>query len=1215
MASFKNLISNTSAQIASGGTITGDLVINGDLQVDGGGSLSFDEIVQGTQVIDVTNTEALLVRKNDDGGDVFIVDTTNSRVGIGVIPTHNLNVYNGSGSSGMTVGKYASGKTVALLGTSADTSGYFQIQSYASQGSTFGNIALNAQGGNVGIGRSTNIDKKLHILSSTSGDGITLEQSSVGSNAIRFEANSSALRGLFGSEDSDGGAILSGTSGYSMVLRSESDIFLATNGNNEALKIDTSQNATFAGNVKITKAESSASEFISALEINRDYGSATGTDLLTGMIFTDDNSVQAGIFTNRYNSAGSYNSRLQFYVNNSSSSMTPQTALGDPALIIDESKNATFAGAIKQFRDDSSTVGTNDVVIENDGSGDASLKFSLTGATDWYAYVDNSDSDKFKIRRSTTDHFTIDESGNATFTGDIVNSSTSKVIKSFRRLWMDGNNDFGINNASGDSVVLITGGATPATSTSAFIGNATFAGNVGIGIADGAVTGYGSGYTEVGIGGFGTNNRYGALNISGRQDSTAGTIGDINFSNINSSGTVQSRSIIRAYIDGHTTASGLKFYTEPNGGASSQALQLDSSNNATFAGDVTVSSATDEKPSLVIESTNAGANGGELKFFKNTTDEADGDDLGNIRFNGINSAGTQVGYIQIKAEAVDVSDNSEDGKLSFSISGNNVNANRFVLDGNSRISLSNNDSGTSNTVFGKLAGDDLASGGNYNSLFGESAGHAITTGDGNVIMGHTAGQALTTGVRNVLLGRGAGLVTTNAEHLTGIGFYSLSSVNSADASGAVAVGYQALKALTSGASNTAIGYQSAQTLTTGASNVSIGYQAMGNANLGSDKNVMIGKSAFFNGEVDEAVFIGFNAGGDGTTTTGANGTVGIGKSVLNALTSGARNTAVGYQSLMTEDTGSYHTSLGYQALKVVDAPNGHNTGLGHKAGVAISSGSSNTVVGSSVAEALTTGTNNTIVGASANVNSGSSTNRISIGQGTVATEDNSIFIGNSSAHTLYIGKGRTTTQNIRFNDASEAGMIQYDHSNQMLRITVEGTEHSRFGSGGDLVLLHGGVNFLDAEGSSASSDANTLDDYEEGDWTPTYACSSGSFNTLTMDVVSATYTKIGRQVTVRGAFRTDNVNLTGASGTLKIAGLPFTSVATHGESPVVIGHVYSWVSNNFPYSGYVLSNTTEILLVQRDTSNGATSSMAPSDLTAGATGDQNGMTMMVTYFV
>ncbi len=83
MASFKNLISNTSAQISSGGTITGDLVINGDLQVDGGGSLSFDEIVQGTQVVEITNTEALLVRKASDSGDVFLVDTQNNDVTVG----------------------------------------------------------------------------------------------------------------------------------------------------------------------------------------------------------------------------------------------------------------------------------------------------------------------------------------------------------------------------------------------------------------------------------------------------------------------------------------------------------------------------------------------------------------------------------------------------------------------------------------------------------------------------------------------------------------------------------------------------------------------------------------------------------------------------------------------------------------------------------------------------------------------------------------------------------------------------------------------------------------------------------------------------------------------------------------------------------------------------------------------------------------------------
>ena len=90
--------------------------------------------------------------------------------------------------------------------------------------------------------------------------------------------------------------------------------------------------------------------------------------------------------------------------------------------------NKTPTNVLNIFRDDSSTVGTNDVVIENDGSGDASLKFSLTGATDWFAYVDNSDSDKFKIRRSTSDYLEIDESGNATFAGSVSKGSGSFKI-------------------------------------------------------------------------------------------------------------------------------------------------------------------------------------------------------------------------------------------------------------------------------------------------------------------------------------------------------------------------------------------------------------------------------------------------------------------------------------------------------------------------------------------------------------------------------------------------------------------------------------------------------------------------------------------------------------------------------------------------------------------------------------------------------------------
>jgi hypothetical protein len=71
---------------------------------------------------------------------------------------------------------------------------------------------------------------------------------------------------------------------------------------------------------------------------------------------------------------------------------------------------------------------------------------------------------------------------------------------------------------------------------------------------------------------------------------------------------------------------------------------------------------------------------------------------------------------------------------------------------------------------------------------------------------------------------------------------------------------------------------------------------------------------------------------------------------------------------------------------------------------------------------------------------------------------------------------------------------------------------------------------------SASSDANTLDDYEEGTWTPVATATSGSFTTVNTE---GTYTKIGRQVTV--CFTVYIVDKGTAAGYVGMTGLPFTS--------------------------------------------------------------------------
>jgi hypothetical protein len=69
---------------------------------------------------------------------------------------------------------------------------------------------------------------------------------------------------------------------------------------------------------------------------------------------------------------------------------------------------------------------------------------------------------------------------------------------------------------------------------------------------------------------------------------------------------------------------------------------------------------------------------------------------------------------------------------------------------------------------------------------------------------------------------------------------------------------------------------------------------------------------------------------------------------------------------------------------------------------------------------------------------------------------------------------------------------------------------------------------------SASSDANTLDDYEEGTWTPTDASGAG----LTFTVDYATYTKVGRAVSIQGAFAYPT---TANTATALFQGFPFNA--------------------------------------------------------------------------
>jgi hypothetical protein len=79
---------------------------------------------------------------------------------------------------------------------------------------------------------------------------------------------------------------------------------------------------------------------------------------------------------------------------------------------------------------------------------------------------------------------------------------------------------------------------------------------------------------------------------------------------------------------------------------------------------------------------------------------------------------------------------------------------------------------------------------------------------------------------------------------------------------------------------------------------------------------------------------------------------------------------------------------------------------------------------------------------------------------------------------------------------------------------------------------------------SASSDANTLDDYEEGTWTPIITGGFTGSPTYTSAETKGYYTKIGNMVYVNGTITI--ATITTAGTTLTYGGLPFTLANTEG---------------------------------------------------------------------
>ena len=159
---------------------------------------------------------------------------------------------------------------------------------------------------------------------------------------------------------------------------------------------------------------------------------------------------------------------------------------------------------------------------------------------------------------------------------------------------------------------------------------------------------------------------------------------------------------------------------------------------------------------------------------------------------------------------------------------------------------------------------------------------------------------------------------------------------------------------------------------------------------------------------------------------------------------------------------------------------------------------------------------------------------------------------------LSLVSGDTGNLSFAINDNGGSGafrLMQYNSGGTFVRAVVDVTSagnvklSNSMSVGGATVSTSGsGITFPATQ--SASSDANTLDDYEEGTWTPSIG------GTATYTSRSGTYTKVGRNVTI-GFTMTINVIGTGSAST--ISGLPFT---VSGNNNGLLGTYWESIATN-----------------------------------------------------
>lgn len=174
-----------------------------------------------------------------------------------------------------------------------------------------------------------------------------------------------------------------------------------------------------------------------------------------------------------------------------------------------------------------------------------------------------------------------------------------------------------------------------------------------------------------------------------------------------------------------------------------------------------------------------------------------------------------------------------------------------------------------------------------------------------------------------------------------------------------------------------------------------------------------------------------------------------------------------------------------------------------------------------------------------------------------------------------------------------------------LTVTGNGTVGGDLAIAGDLNLTGGTLTFPATQ--VPSSDPNTLDDYEEGTWTPVFTFATPGDLVATPSLAQGYYIKIGSFVFCTFALIHSTFTHSTASGAASITGLPFPN---HDASVFGVGEL-EWrgiTKANYTDVNVRVTNSS-VLLLQASGSGQATTSVTSVDMPSGGTVNFRGSAM------